>query len=191
MLTDFGSATIATSKTLVTTRLGRGTDCYRAPEVMRSNQYNNRADMFALGCIVFKVITGQMLFSSDWAVGQYANTGILPEHWPPSAPGSKLKDLGILMESLLAVDAIQRPGAKATLRELARIRGDPESETSEGEIVDPVFGLETEVLTTSVRTRPGVLPALRIIGGEPTQEVQNRRHKRTTRYVKSPHSYDQ
>jgi serine/threonine protein kinase len=175
MLTDFGSAAIATSKSLVTTRFGRGTECYRAPEVIHKNQYNNRVDMFALGCIIFKVITGQMLFSSDWALGRYADTGILPENWPPSAPGSQLEYLGILTECLLVIDPIQRPGAGATLRELTRIKGDRNSDMIEGEIVDPIFGLETEP-TTAVRTTPEVLPALRNIGGEPTKRIQDQRN---------------
>jgi serine/threonine protein kinase len=44
-LADFGSAATATSKKLVTTALARGTDGYRAPEVLTRDQYNKRCGL--------------------------------------------------------------------------------------------------------------------------------------------------
>ena len=69
------------SKCLVTTNLLRGTESYRAPEILTNQKSNNRADIFALGCIIFEIITSEKLFSSDWKVQEYGEKGnsIFPE----------------------------------------------------------------------------------------------------------------
>ena len=59
---DFGSASKATSKRLNTTYKARGTESYRAPEVLENNRFNNPADIFALGCIIYEILTGRKPF---------------------------------------------------------------------------------------------------------------------------------
>ncbi len=39
------------------------TICYRAPEVLTSNRYTSSADVWALGCTLYELYTGEMLFS--------------------------------------------------------------------------------------------------------------------------------
>jgi len=52
-IADFGLASDGTSKKLHTTRDGRGTPCYRAPEfIQESACYNNKVDIWSLGCIL-------------------------------------------------------------------------------------------------------------------------------------------
>jgi len=111
----------------------RGTDSYRAPEILDSNKYNSRSDIFALGCINYEIITGRPLFTSDWAVQRYAETGIsiFPDQWPPCAPGSRLHDIGELTSSMLSADPALRPGAVTTLRKLQRIRHGTAEEAEE------------------------------------------------------------
>jgi serine/threonine protein kinase len=68
-ITDFGTATEATSKHFNTTRYSRGTACYRAPELIREDpKFNNKVDIWALGCILYELSTGCKLFSGDFAV---------------------------------------------------------------------------------------------------------------------------
>lgn len=69
---DFGTSSEATSKKLNTTRDARGTACYRAPEVILSGAYNNKTDIWALGCILFELCTGAKAFLGDWGVLGYA-----------------------------------------------------------------------------------------------------------------------
>src|SRR5271169_1119153 len=77
-LADFGTTTEATSKSLNTTRCRRGTACYRAPEILgESASFNNKADIWALGCVVYELCSGQRAFSSDWSVMQYSLTSEL------------------------------------------------------------------------------------------------------------------
>ena len=128
-LADFGSAAYAASKSLITTHERRGTESYRAPEVIQSGHYNNKSDIFALGCIVFEVIAGTALFKSDWAINLYAqkNESIFPEHWPTSSPGSILYRLGELSAQILSSTATERPGAVAVLETLENIKNGVDS----------------------------------------------------------------
>jgi calcium-dependent protein kinase len=66
-LADFGvSATYASSKHVLTKRVG--TDGFMAPEVMQRQPYNEKADMFSMGCILHKLLTGHV---PKWKGGQY------------------------------------------------------------------------------------------------------------------------
>lgn len=123
-MADFGSASQATSKRLNTTHLSRGTESYRAPEVLKDGRFNNRSDIFALGCIIFEIITGQKLFPSDQAVLQYALNpkSIFPDFWPVAAPESRLYLLGKMASTLLEIDPMLRPGAVETRERLRNIQ---------------------------------------------------------------------
>jgi serine/threonine protein kinase len=67
-----------------TTRYSRGTDSYRAPEVIaEDSRFNNRADIWALGCVIYEMSTGVKLFRDGYSVLQYSATKILkmPANW--------------------------------------------------------------------------------------------------------------
>jgi hypothetical protein len=123
--------------------------------------------MFALGCIIFRVVTGQMAFQSDWEISKYANdmNPIFPERWPPADPGTQCYQIGWLMSTLLAVNPIHRPGASQTERLFHRI-GDGKSMTEPVDSLDPVddpfFNVDDgECLEEASWTRqPMVQPAL-------------------------------
>jgi serine/threonine protein kinase len=141
-LADFGSASQASSKRLNTTHLSRGTESYRAPEVVKDGRFNNRSDIFALGCIIFEIITGQKLFPTDWAVLQYAleARSIFPDRWPTAAPGSRLYMLGKLASTLLEIDPTLRPGAEETRKRLRNMMGlDPFDQLRSPVPVDHLF----------------------------------------------------
>ena len=125
-LGDFGTATKATSKHLHTTRYARGTTCYRAPEILQEDaRVNNKADMFALGCILYEVTTGKKLFTSDWHITEYARQGnpVFPDLWPGCVSGTPLYYLGEVARSLLEVNPVNRPSALETDAYLRRISG--------------------------------------------------------------------
>jgi len=66
------------------TRDSRGTDCYRAPEILpevagSQPTFNDKSDIWALGCIAFEILHGYRLFSSDWTVIEAAVRNWLPE----------------------------------------------------------------------------------------------------------------
>lgn len=76
-LTDFGTAAEGTSKRECTTGFRRGTEGYRAPEVIRDVRpvYNNKSDIWGLGCILYELVTKEKAFASDWRVHQFAESG--------------------------------------------------------------------------------------------------------------------
>ena len=68
-----------------TTKYSRGTSSYRAPEVLHDDaKFNNKADIWALGCIIYETCTGIRLFPNDFIVLQYSLTEKIdfPVDWP-------------------------------------------------------------------------------------------------------------
>lgn len=85
-ITDFGLAAEGTSKKIYTTRYSRGTECYRAPELVKSHAgYNNKVDVWSLGCIFYELSIGTKPFASDFAVMQYGQGDepdlFIPQLW--------------------------------------------------------------------------------------------------------------
>jgi tetratricopeptide (TPR) repeat protein len=69
---DFGLTKEGTSRRHVTTEFGAGTSSYRAPELLIASRYNNKVDVFAIGCIFFELFAdGIKAFKDDREVKQY------------------------------------------------------------------------------------------------------------------------
>lgn len=144
-IADFGTASHATSKRLNTTRDARGTAGYRAPETLHSEdaKFNQKSDIFALGCILYEIVTGQKLFPDDWASVSYSKTRKLPNSvwWPesPSCEPNRLTALEVLVASMLEVDPSSRPNAREIYSTLNLIRiGDCEVPLSNPSSTVPV-----------------------------------------------------
>ena len=71
-ITDFGITAEGTSKKAVYTRYARGTSSYRAPELLKTGQYTNKVDIWALGCIVYELFASRKAFEDDFAVFQFS-----------------------------------------------------------------------------------------------------------------------
>ena len=76
-ISDFGLISEGTSKDLVTSRYVRGKSCYRAPELLMDGnfKYNNKMDVWALGCITYELYTGAKPFRSDYHALEYSKSG--------------------------------------------------------------------------------------------------------------------
>ena len=59
-----------------TTVLGRGTPGYRAPELLNEDHatFNNKVDIWAMGCILYQMVFRKKAFNNDYAVLNYALT---------------------------------------------------------------------------------------------------------------------
>jgi len=127
-IADFGTASRATSKRLNTTRYSRGTASYRSPEILDGSnaKYNNKTDIFALGCIIYEIVTGTKLFFDDMAILNYSLTGVLGLAilWPKAslALPDRLRCLERLVSSMLEIDPLGRPNAREVQTQLASIR---------------------------------------------------------------------
>ncbi len=74
-LADFGLASEGTSTTLHTSLGRKGTPGYRAPELLKeSSKYNNKADMWSLGCILYELAVGRKAFDDDIATFEYTTS---------------------------------------------------------------------------------------------------------------------
>jgi serine/threonine-protein kinase len=64
---EIASIESANSEDVQATRPGTivGTRPYLAPEQLVAGELDHRADVYALGCVLFEILTGQMLFESD------------------------------------------------------------------------------------------------------------------------------
>ncbi len=115
-LLDFGIARREGRTQLTRTGTLIGTPGYMAPEQVRtSGQVDARADVFALGCVLFECLTGVPPFSGDDTAAVLAKIlfGAPPrvsELWP-EAPG----DLDVLVAQLLSKDPSLRPNHGADL----------------------------------------------------------------------------
>ena len=64
---DFGAATVMSSGDGAATRAGVviGTPAYMSPEHARGQPTDERTDIYALGCVLFEMISGEVPFSGD------------------------------------------------------------------------------------------------------------------------------
>ena len=72
-IADFGLTREGTSTGNKLTEHSKGTASYRAPEFNQGNHgtWNNKVDIWALGCVLFELLTGQRAFGSDMNLGVY------------------------------------------------------------------------------------------------------------------------
>ena len=64
-ITDFGLAKLAEGTTLTRTGGTLGTLAYMAPEQLRSEPVDERADLWALGVMLYEMATGELPFRAD------------------------------------------------------------------------------------------------------------------------------
>jgi serine/threonine-protein kinase len=96
-ITDFGVArNVATESGL--TRTGRfvGTLDYVAPEQISGGKVDARADVYALGCLLFKLLTGDVPFPRDSEAARlYAHL-----HEPPPAPSLQAEGVPMALDDV-------------------------------------------------------------------------------------------
>lgn len=107
-----------TSQHANTTRFARGTSSYRAPELIKTGKFTNKVDIWALGCILYEVVTLQKAFSSDHEVYDYfLQYGFTGEklRLPLDLRGYQDEEfevcMGELIHRMLEVDSSMRPSA--------------------------------------------------------------------------------
>jgi YVTN family beta-propeller protein len=116
-LADFGLTKHASSAPgLTKAGMFVGTLDYSAPEVIRGEGADPRADVYALGCVLFHCLTGRPPFARDSEVAtMYAHL-----HDEAPAPGS-LAEVPPALDAVVARALAKDPGARyATAAELGR-----------------------------------------------------------------------
>ncbi|MBN2177659.1 MAG: Stk1 family PASTA domain-containing Ser/Thr kinase [Demequinaceae bacterium] len=67
-LADFGIARAATEVTATTTGKVLGTVAYLAPELVRNGESDSRTDVYAIGVLLFELVTGRQPFTGSSAI---------------------------------------------------------------------------------------------------------------------------
>lgn len=65
-IADFGLTTEGTSKLAITTVYSKGTEGYRAPELLSEDpKFSNKVDIWAMGCILYELVVRKKAFAGD------------------------------------------------------------------------------------------------------------------------------
>jgi serine/threonine protein kinase len=91
MLSDFGLAKMTSQNSMSMSASGTvvGTPHYIAPEIWESDQFTPQADIYALGCILFEMITGTRAFKGESppsVMMAHFKPPSLPSVWPDDVP---------------------------------------------------------------------------------------------------------
>jgi hypothetical protein len=108
---DFGIARLAESTAGLTHGL-LGTPAYMAPEQFNGGTIDGRTDLYALGCVLYVMLTGRPPFPSDVSVAEhmYHHLNTVPDG-PRSLRPDTPEELDELVLELLAKDASHRPAS--------------------------------------------------------------------------------
>ncbi len=122
---DFGIARMAEGTRITRTGLLLGTPGYMAPEQARGAPVDARADLFSLGCVLYRCLSGVAPFAAEHVTATLAKV-LFEEPAPLRTLRREVSpELEALVVRLLAKDPAGRPaGAEALLDELARVPGD-------------------------------------------------------------------
>lgn len=115
-IADFGIASKATSKRAITTNYGRGTEGFRAPELLSTFHYTNKVDIWAIGCILYETLIRQPLFQHDYLVHQLSQSRNVDSLFQLNLSDTQISDtarnhLSSCMRQILDLDPQQRPTA--------------------------------------------------------------------------------
>ena len=128
-LADFGLTCQGTSRRQINTHHGRGTPGYKSPELIQKHAtYNNKVDIWALGCILFELATGRKAFHNDSGVMLYAQSNgrsARPEFPALSVTQRCRTYLEELTFSMLAIEPNHRPKARDMVEAVESLKGTP------------------------------------------------------------------
>jgi serine/threonine-protein kinase len=97
---DFGVAKVAGAGRLTRTGMVYGTPHYMSPEQASGDNVDHRADLYALGIIMYEMFAGRVPFEADSYMGVLTkHMFMLPE--PPSRVNAAVRELGALEEVIL------------------------------------------------------------------------------------------
>jgi serine/threonine protein kinase len=106
-----------------------GTEKYRAPEMVINSHFNKKADIWAMGCILYQILAYRPLFPTDYDVAVYSaeNPGAVPQKLIPL---DSFVDMG-------SVDWRVRGPIPTTVSQMFATVPDQRPEA--GELIDAVF----------------------------------------------------
>lgn len=155
-LLDFGLARVTGSvSTLTASGMIVGTPHYLAPEQARGLELDHRCDLFALGCVLYRALTGTMPFDGPDLLGLLTSLAVDEprpiSEFAPETPAELVQ----LIRELLAKSPSQRP---ASAREVAeRLRGLVDLPTLSMQL--PISGASTLMTNATAKELPKAGPS--------------------------------
>ncbi|GAM23589.1 hypothetical protein SAMD00019534_067640 [Acytostelium subglobosum LB1] len=108
-ITDFGFSQVLKSGTTTTDQRGpKGTALYMAPEVMQKKEFNEKADVYSFGLILYELATCEELFPEYTEIQPFSNA-ICNQRLRPTIPADLPKSLAALMQRCWDHDPSLRP----------------------------------------------------------------------------------
>ena len=123
-LSDFGvTKRLETGAGITRTGQFVGTVDYVAPEQIRGGDVDGRADVYSLGCVLYRCLTGEVPFPRDTEVATiYAHL-----QDPPPVPSERLPELGVGFDAPIARALAKRPPTASTRAAISPMRPAPSS----------------------------------------------------------------
>jgi serine/threonine-protein kinase len=118
---DFGVAKQLNREGLTSPDLVLGTPGYMAPEQIKAQPVSDRTDIYAMGVVAWRLLTGALPFDAPSSLEQMRRQVLEP--LPPFPAGVAPATLVTLIERMLSKRAADRPSAQEVTRALASIEG--------------------------------------------------------------------
>ncbi len=106
---DFGVAKILDGEEITRTGAIVGTADYMAPELVKGERIDGRADIYALGVMLYRLVTGTRIFKSSSSVPGYHNVYTEPEPPRQRAPDA---DIPPNLEQIIMKCLAKEPAAR-------------------------------------------------------------------------------
>jgi eukaryotic-like serine/threonine-protein kinase len=127
LVKEVSSVSIGDSMSTTPGRMALGTPGYMAPEMALADRIDGRADIYALGCVAYCLVTGQMVFEAETAfqmILKHLQSAPVPPSQRTNKPVSP--DLERLILKCLSKAPMERPQSAAQLAQaLDFIPADP------------------------------------------------------------------
>jgi serine/threonine-protein kinase len=107
-LADFGIARTSTATSLTATGATIGTFDYIAPERLLRGTCDHRSDIYALGCLLYETLTGQIPFPAEGVEAQMYHH----VHTPPPRPSALRPELQTTFDAVIAQAMAKSPESR-------------------------------------------------------------------------------
>lgn len=112
LLSDFGIARALGDTGLTSTGSVLATLAYAAPEVLAGQGFDGRADLYSLGCALFRLLTGEAPFAAGAGAAVAVVAGHL--HQPPPTVSDRVPGLSAAMDAVIATAMAKDPMRRFT-----------------------------------------------------------------------------
>ena len=162
-LSDFGLASVVAARKITAAGKTAGTFLYMAPEQIRGQELSARTDLYALGCVLYELVTGHVPFIGETP----AATLHMHCSTPPRRPTELALDCPVQLErlilKLMAKDPEDRyASAVEVARDLKQLRQPMVVVKEPAEAMERIAKATERVKQSTPKLRPPVIPKVEV-----------------------------